>query len=898
LEKSLVEKRKVYSSPTVLNSKTKGVGKNIIGIYLQDLIDVNPQNQVQIFDKSFDSLHQQLPIFDNKAYQSVFTFSPKFEPIKNEVFISGDNVENAKIFLKGLEDQNKVPIKFGDVNNLNSSTPFASLTKLSINKEDSNNSYEGRFYSVYPITLTGDVEKDKILKNYLTNIFIKIFDYNSYRTSMLALDASGFNNDLRKVVGTNAAPIKPTKVKAFEFVTKYNNLFIQKMESLFSGFQSQDEQDKQQIILKLVLENLNKIATNYVYVLLNFEFNQRSDLVPTTEVEALSLQLILSQNHYVLSFYPNSNKTGTILNFNEYTNKVLEINAAKDKQSQEGQEVQEVQEGQEGQEVQEGQVKKTYKKRANQTNLEEENQSEIENEASELEDKNKNKEKLSYISEMPFTKNIWDLQACKSLSLFSVAELILMEGFNQVFFVSATYSSTVIDNLKTSLDNIGFYDIGFQQTKLNRLVIIRSGIDWFTLGAPKVDIRSLWLDFAKHFSDLFNSEPNQDETYYKQCLFLAATNSAANNFCNYKIPKDSNLFSQIVASSEQTMDVKITERRGFKILQGAFDKSVVRVSSIQSTVAAGLNMPQQTFIIAAANVFKPTSIIWRQVGLEIADARYTEALIALIQAVGRSARLSKYEKETNAYTSRLVLISSANTFPNIATALVQNSLNFYETVEIMDLEGFDRELSLNFRSFHLKNAYNEALEYVKEYANEYLNSLFPLGFGFKEAKEEIRFALLKDCLELNKNPNLKAEDILLKYKNFTKSYRFCASLCFVMLDLANYVLQYLEAKDNTSKNSIIGYAQNKRFTNKIFKDKLNYDRFQEVNQDPLKEGIAYVIELVHSKLSTIEGFEKYLKENQLNSENLYTKGQIFAILLKNHFIKYFIFNEPMGKNPI
>ncbi len=221
-----------------------------------------------------------------------------------------------------------------------------------------------------------------------------------------------------------------------------------------------------------------------------------------------------------------------------------------------------------------------------------------------------------------------------------------------------------------------------------------------------------------------------------------------------------------------------------------------RISSILSTVAVGLNMAEHIFIIAAANVYKPLSIIWRYGNLQLKDVRNYEAILSLVQAIGRNARRTDWEIENNSYTVRSVLVSKANAFENVVESLAQFSFNLYDSVEIVDLALFEKYLQNNKSKTNVELYLR--LKDLKDFDKTLYSIIFP--FGDFNNMIDIRFQLLKDILENLKNKDFDFKQLLIRYTTFLQRFKIIIVCVTLTITLHEAVLNL---KKTYNKESMV-----------------------------------------------------------------------------------------------
>lgn len=686
------------------------------------------------------------------------------------------------------------------IKEINHNAPYPVVKDLSIIEP---NKIVLPYYRVHPVSITGDLEKDIKIKNFLTQHYQKVFDFNSYLNIMTTSEGANFIPCFNKYTKSGNKDninfsLKDPKLidEIIQNVLYFNKVFIEN----YKNHNKDSDNAAFQHNLKTIETDLDKIGSNFADVFVNIQ-NELDEITPSTEEEALTMNFILSKNCYLISYNPvYSDSKKSVYDFNEYKNCVQRKNViTKNLQD----------------------INKTLE-----TTNDEEEKKKLDESIVNLQNEIKNS-KFNYQKEVCFTSE---------LTLFSMPELYILSHFQTVILLSATYSAAMISQIYNYFDNINFIDIPNMQPKLKKLVLISSHIDWFANKKP--EWQQGWGSLAEHFKENVWGDVD-DNNDHKHGLLLTPTNDQAERFFQYGINTKKELFSLIKGTEERTstnrhyMQDEITDSNAFVISPGDASK-VFRISSILSTVSVGLNMPQHVFIIASANTYKPISTVWKYGDVNLNDARNYETIMSLLQAIGRNARRSEQEKEKEEDPLRIILISKANTFQNTIPIIVEYSLNLYEEVEVCDISFFEGLISTRFRSENLFKKYVTGLSILEKVNSELHKKLsFILNW---DNKETLRFSLIKQILRVYKEPDLNIKEILENYIKFANFYRLYALFLYLTLYSYNFHIKFLNNKDDQEKlNALFDKSSKNKISTTILQKALNYNRWSEYGGNNIEE---------------------------------------------------------------
>ncbi len=262
----------------------------------------------------------------------------------------------------------------------------------------------------------------------------------------------------------------------------------------------------------------------------------------------------------------------------------------------------------------------------------------VENEISlgipqETESQESNTTYITYAAGAPFCSHITGFNALPFYVLGTLPE-------KSVTAVSATIPAHLIPLIKEEYDDkINFLKVKSNISKINKLYFFTFDLNYYQ--NLRVSWRKMWENFGNFF---YNEIPEKSATSLgdDDCtygLMLAPTNRIAEVFYKTNIPSSSQHFSLIKGSWERFFSASFNKK-------GSQEASYcLRIASIQSSLGAGLNLPNHKFLMIGADVFKPYSTLFKHKDIGTFDARIVDAYLQLVQGIGRIGRKSKMESE-------------------------------------------------------------------------------------------------------------------------------------------------------------------------------------------------------------------------------------------------------------
>ena len=310
----------------------------------------------------------------------------------------------------------------------------------------------------------------------------------------------------------------------------------------------------------------------------------------------------------------------------------------------------------------------------------------------------------------------------------------------------------------------------------------------------------------------------------------------------------------------------------------------------------GLNLPEHVFIVASANVYKPISIVWKYGTVSTYDARCYEATLALQQAIGRNARKSQVEIKKGLNTSRIVLISKGDVFPNISVTLAQYSTEFYNDVKLVDLSIFKNLLLTQFKSGHLNESFRKIFILLKQ--NSQFKELIQIGGHFTERENvsptTIRFNLIKEFYGIYKDKDLDVDKMLAKYIKFCTRYKIYA-LC------GYFVSRFLRLAMELTQPGCVTQQQEKILEDackdmgtqrRNLQRKFNIDRLYRDELSYLQAEAKALFDLSFTKLENLNTVPRFLEFLEPALKEIKDSNLEFNLTnenaIKGIYIEYFI----------
>lgn len=778
--------------------------------------DTSPELPNELSILSQDKINEQ---FDN----SINFFSQKSEPEPNKLQnqIEKAKTSNELTFFKSEIQSGKM---FPELQSIEILTDGDDLNKLEL-----------PFYRVFPLSITGNLEKDRIIKNFLINKYLQIFNFNAFLTVANQYDLPLASRLYNYVRNYQESGYFPSAIEVANHVNHCCEVFIDKFKNDYSLV---DESSDQQI--QKVYETIKELGHDFTQI---FTLKpQLKQIEPETLKSAFTLSTMVSQNTFIVFYNAiERNSKRKILNFEELKNSIK-------KESKESKESKEPNE--------------------NLLSLDE-NDEELKTDNI----KENIKEKpliIDMIKELPFTTQ---------MTSSNILDFLILAKFNQTNIASATYSFVTISPILASIENLRWIQLSSNQPKLDKIILLKSNLDWFTQHSE--DHQEAWADFGSFFYENF-SKGNESLEGRKFGLLLAPDNRTAEGFYTHGIKNEGKKFFTLIKASTEESELK--ESKTFEVAPDLGSEMSFRIGSTLSTISVGLNMPQHVFIIAAANTYKPLSTIWQYGDIGTKDARNYEIANSLIQAIGRCARRTELEKKTQSPTIRMALISKSDVFPTSVRVLGSYSQKFYKNVKILDLSEFDNLVSKIIRPKIL----NLELSYKFKKDSILFNKINSLEHI--RNKDDFRFSLLKELMGNLKFLDFDDAPILTKYKLFLKTYQPHSLFLKLNDDLAEIIKAYLETNDKNYGNLhaqiyLLGVSKGsknqkkqKKLTNEASIDspqicltvsdvtrKYHYNRWDSLQKKQAELGIEQYINFINNY------FQKITKNPNINNFQIQSK---------------------------
>lgn len=251
------------------------------------------------------------------------------------------------------------------------------------------------------------------------------------------------------------------------------------------------------------------------------------------------------------------------------------------------------------------------------------------------------------------------------------------------------------------------YQVPSNTPKLDKLLVIASPINYFTIK------RNLWEKFWAQFSSAFSemmTKPIIERDRQvgltnggSYCLLLCATEENALNLQKQVLPRGNKHFSKLAGGIESGHNFY------FHRTPTAQNELSCRIASLQGGAATGLNLPEHSLLMCAADSYKPASLCYKRNDLEAFNSQFLDSFTSLTQACGRVARKTEYEvKFPETPTCRTIFLSGTDQFPGIAEAVVQKQSNLYKEVNLVQLDFLEEwirrftrsKITLDFFKFH------------------------------------------------------------------------------------------------------------------------------------------------------------------------------------------------------
>lgn len=176
-------------------------------------------------------------------------------------------------------------------------------------------------------------------------------------------------------------------------------------------------------------------------------------------------------------------------------------------------------------------------------------------------------------------------------------------------------------------------------------------------------------------------------------MFFLPSEEKARNFFELGIKNKSRFFTKVTNRNEEFEMAKFYEK-GVNS-----SKFSCRISSIQSSISCGLNLPNHPFLFVSFDVFRPIVTLFRHTKTnDVYGAQSLDAYYIIKQAIGRIARKTDYEKANpNVPSKRIIFVTAASKFPTLVEHFFEDSAKSYKRVSLYDISDYDKEAANLFR---------------------------------------------------------------------------------------------------------------------------------------------------------------------------------------------------------
>jgi hypothetical protein len=394
---------------------------------------------------------------------------------------------------------------------------------------------------------------------------------------------------------------------------------------------------------------------------------------------------------------------------------------------------------------------------------------------------------ISYTSDAPFTTNITIFEGLP-------LDLLVSLPTKSVIATSATLPNYVVSLIKDEYDEkVNVLKAESNIPKINKLYLFTTDIDYYQ------NRRQSWRNMWENFGDFFynkitkkSTKSEGDDSTYG--LILVPTNRIAKSFYGTNLPSNSQHFSIIKGSWERFSNAPFNKK-------GSQTASYcLRVASIQSSLGAGLNLPNHKFLMIGAEVFKPYSTLFKHPNIEVCDARKVDAYLQLVQGIGRIGRKSKSELENpEIETSRVCFLTGCRKFPTIPIQLIESLKSTYDEIISFNLSKLENELFAIFQ--YQKNCQVLELLFSQLKEDEYKNIL---KYKIINA-EDFRYLLLTDIslLVVDKTFQFSAT----KYSNLITRLKLVVGALKICQRLVDYHFNNKKITKGDLKKSLQSYRK-------------------------------------------------------------------------------------------
>ncbi len=354
---------------------------------------------------------------------------------------------------------------------------------------------------------------------------------------------------------------------------------------------------------------------------------------------------------------------------------------------------------------------------------------------SEEESKEEKSSKLGKIAQInsapPFTT---------SLNFFWWWNLNFLSRFeNNVIFLSATFENRHLEHVKENFsDQALFLQNKTPFQKLDKLTIFTSTHDYFANSTD--EWRQFWDEFASDFwkkITLPSFDENKEHANY--CLILLSSETKAKMYFDYVVKNNKDRQFSFVQNRYET-DGGMLKFHPEGLPRA---KRCIRLASVQSSLAVGLNLQNHKLLCLPFDIYMPYPTLIRHLGKTIGDARMSDIYSIVRQAMGRIARKTQKElDDPQIKANRFIFISKINKYPSLLLLLKEDFLEMYSEVEIIDITTSENLM----KSILQRNKGVKILQEFKEKKPEKIDQYFPYNIGNMSDFRIYLFNLLFDAM--------------------------------------------------------------------------------------------------------------------------------------------------------
>lgn len=377
----------------------------------------------------------------------------------------------------------------------------------------------------------------------------------------------------------------------------------------------------------------------------------------------------------------------------------------------------------------------------------------------------------------PFSSNLLGFE------LLDYYVLSQMASAHPIVFTSATFNDRHIEYISDEFyENVRCVKALPSSEKLDSLCVVISDVDYFS------NTRASWKNFwnlfgKKYFDEITTPSIARNDPEYS--LLMLPSDRKATLFFEKCLTSKNKFFTFVQNRVERTDFLSFREDG---IHSGEYS---CRVSSIQSSISCGLNLPNHKFLFVSFDVYKLVCTLYRHLDKSVINAQTVEAYTVLKQGIGRIARKTQYEKENpSAVLKRILFLSKYKSFPGLISVFKKDFEASYKNIQIVNLSQLEKEIANIFRR---NKGLSSFICFKNE--NEDFKNIFPINI---ETSEDFRFLTFEHLISYLKADNVEQLDMNVIFIYF-KWLHFVLILC----DIAQRFSKNLFEKDvkTTKKNS-------------------------------------------------------------------------------------------------